>query len=520
MKRLALMCVCVLSVAALFGATPMSSEDRAQLNKFNQFYSLLTSYYIEDVDAGPLVEEAIRAIIKELDPHSSYCDVEEMRSIRENLEGEFSGVGIEFAVVDDTLRVVRTISGAPAEKVGVMANDRIITIDSLSIIGITQADVHKRLRGAKGSRVDIEVLRGGSGESLLFSIVRDNIPINTVDAAYKLTPTSGYIRVNRFGETTMMEFRRAFYSFGKIENLVVDLRGNGGGLLSEAIGMANFFLPKHYAVVSTDGAESRTWSGSRAGEFTEGNLVIIIDGSSASASEIVAGAIQDWDRGVIVGEVSFGKGLVQRQYPLSDGSAVRLTVSRYLTPSGRAIQRPYANGDRENYYSHREERADHVDSLRYKTLRLGREVYGGGGITPDIEIERDTTPLSTEYVQLIRRGVVNKYTLTYLDKNREELLSRYSTFTLYEQNFEVTNKMIESMLLMASEQGLDVSEVDLEILNEELGSYIKALIAQRLYSTSSFYEIINRQDTAIFAPIERLLNNWDSEIKTIWYNHK
>ncbi|MFI3282474.1 MAG: S41 family peptidase [Rikenellaceae bacterium] len=517
MKRLNFITLVWLFLLSIFVARGEDDKDREQLIKFNQFYSLLSKYYIDELESEQLIERAIRSVLGELDPHSVYYNAEDMKSIRESFEGEFSGVGIEFNVIDDTLRVVNTIVGAPAEKVGVMANDRIIRIDTTSIIGITQGEVPKRLRGEKGSRVDIDVIRHGYDEPLHFSIIRDNIPINTIDAAYKLNSESGYIRVNRFAETTMKEFREAYKGLGDVENLVVDLRGNGGGLLTQAVEMANFFLPKGLVVVTTQGDESREVRTTTNGEFLSGNVVIMIDGSSASASEIVAGAIQDWDRGVIVGKRSFGKGLVQRQYPLADGSAVRITTSRYLTPSGRAIQRPYTKGDNAGYYSHPEDRADQNDSLKFKTLRLGRDVYSGGGITPDIEIEGDTTKLSAIYTQFIRRGVVNKFTISYLDRNRKEIIRTYPTFELYNEAFDVTGEMVDSMVQIAKEQGIEVENIDTLELLQESRVYIKALIAQRLFSTSAFYEIINRKDLINFSRIEKLLKNWDEQINEVWH---
>ncbi len=504
----------LLIIFLLFGAINTNGNNREQIQKLNQFLDYLLNNYVEVVDAEPLVESAINAILSDLDPHSSYYNREEMQDVNENLQGEFSGIGVEFNVMNDTLRVVNTITGGPAEKVGVLANDRIIEIDSKSAIGLTQSEIPKLLRGEKGTRVGITVQRRGMDLPLKFTIIRDNIPIHTVDAAYLIDNKIGYIKVNRFGESTMEEFNNAFSKFPKVENLILDLRGNGGGLLSEGIEMANFFLPKGALIVSTEGDQSPTREirATKNGKYLDGNLVVIIDGGSASASEIVAGAIQDWDRGIIVGDVSFGKGLVQRQYYLEDGSAVRITISRYHTPSGRAIQRPYTNGESEDYYQNRE-REEQSEKEKFKTLRLGREVYGGGGITPDIEILGDTTTLSVEYSALIRHGVINNYTISFLDLKRSELLKKYTNVSDFETEFEITNQMIEEIIEMGRIENVDLHSVDIEEFKNESKVYIKALIAQRLYSSSAFYEIINHRDTTTFSPIIRLFDEWESTEK-------
>lgn len=505
----------LLSAILLIVLLPVQAQYRTnpELLKLSNVFNVISNLYVDSVDDGRLVEAAIVAALKELDPHSSYIPKKEVDRVNEPLQGSFEGVGIQFQIYEDTIMVVQTISGTPAEKVGVMPGDRIVYINEDLMAGqkIQNSDVTSRLRGPKGSEVQVRIARRGLKELLLFKIIRDKIPVNSVDASYMLTARTGYIKINNFGGTTAEEYRKAFAQLRKegMQNLILNLQGNGGGYMNAAIELADEFLGRGQLVVYTEGLKQpkSIAKATALGGFEEGKLIILVDEFSASASEIVAGAVQDWDRGIIVGRRSFGKGLVQRQIPLVDGSMLRLTTSRYYTPTGRSIQKPYENGV-EQYQKELEDRYKHgefltadsihfPDSLKYETLELKRTVYGGGGIMPDIFIPIDTARYTDYHRKLVAQGIVNKVIVQYIDNNRNTLKNRYPKFDLYMKNFTVNETLFNNLLEKAGDEKIEFNEEQYERSKPLIALQLKALIARDIWSANEYYRIMDTDNRSL-----------------------
>lgn len=482
------------------------SAQSASAQKIDALLSMINYAYVDSVDQQKITDDAIRGLLKELDPHSVYIPADELKEVNEPLVGKFEGVGIQFNILDDTIMVTQTIAGGPSEKIGIRAGDRIVKIDNQIVAGtgIKNSDVLKKLRGDKGTKVEVAVYRRSSPELVDFTITRDKIPLYSVDATYMSSPTVGYIKISRFADSTVDEFKDALKKLKDqgMTSLVLDLTGNGGGYLNRAIELADEFLPSGKKIVYTEGRTSMRQESfsTSSGGWEKGKLVVLVDESSASASEIVTGAVQDWDRGLVIGRRTFAKGLVQKPFPLPDGSAVRLTIARYYTPSGRCIQKPYEHGD-ENYdmdlsmrYQHGElysaDSIKFIDSLKFQT-NSGRVVYGGGGIMPDVFVPLDTSMSSKYYDELRRNGVLNDFALSYTDNNRSELMKKYPDVTVFHQQFQITPELTEKFIAYAEKKSVARDDAGFKTSETLLKTQLKALIARDLWNTNAYYVIIN-----------------------------
>lgn len=492
----------------------------------NSFRKLMMAHlaignlYVDTVDFNKLTEDAIVGMLSKLDPHSTYTNARDTKSLNEPLQGNFEGIGIQFNILEDTLMVIQPVNNGPSEKVGILAGDRIVTVNDTAIAGVKmkREDIMRRLRGPKGTVVKLGVLRMGLEEQLTFSVKRDKIPVTSLEAAYMATPTTGLIRFGSFGRTTYNEVMEAMQRLREqgMQNLILDLQQNGGGYLDIAVALANEFLEAGDLIVYTQGRKMpyREERAKGSGSFLSGKLIVLVDEYSASASEILAGAIQDQDRGRIVGRRTFGKGLVQRPVDLPDGSMIRLTTARYYTPSGRSIQKPYEKGDNEKYGKDVIDRfnrgelihADSIhfpDSLRYKTLRKGRVVYGGGGIMPDYFVPLDTNAYTKYHRELMAKGVIINTNLKYIDKNRKRLRAEYPTFADFKARYEVPEEALK--LLQAEADKMKVKPADEDERQRSLPRirlHLKALVARDLWDMSEYFEIMNIENPLVQKALE------------------
>ena len=511
MKKIALLLLCMASLA-------VQAQNKNAMRKLQLAEFAISNLYVDTVNEDKLVETAIVEMLAQLDPHSTYNNAEEVKKMNEPLQGNFEGIGVQFQMIEDTLLVIQPVSGGPSEKVGILAGDRIVAVNDSAIAGVKMSteDIMSRLRGPKGSHVKLSIVRRGVNDLLHFDVKRDKIPIFSLDAAYMIDKRTGYIRINRFAAETGSEFKEALKKLqGKgMKDLVLDLQGNGGGYLNAAIDMANEFLNQKDLIVYTEGRAARRsdFLARGNGNFRQGRLVVLVDEYSASASEIVTGAIQDWDRGVVVGRRTFGKGLVQRPIDLPDGSMIRLTVARYYTPSGRCIQKPYASGKGEDmleqYHKDLTERFNHgelmhadsihfPDSLKYRTQRLRRTVYGGGGIMPDFFVPIDTTLYTDYHRDLVAKGVIIRSTTGYIEHHRQELQKKYKNFEAFEKDFEIDEAFLTDLRALADKEKVKFDEAQYQRAIPLIKTQLKALIARDLWDMNEYFQVMNTTDRTV-----------------------
>ena len=509
---------------SLFGAAQfrVGNGDDSSLRKLQFTEMAITNLYVDSVDEKKLVEDAIRGMLDKLDPHSSYLTPKEVKNLNEPLNGNFEGIGVQFNMIEDTLLVIQPVTNGPSEKVGILAGDRIVLVNDTAIAGVKMAkeEIMKRLRGPKGTKVHLGIVRQGIKDMLEFTVVRDKIPVKSIDATYMIRPGIGYIRIGNFGATTHQEFLESLDKLREqgMTDLILDLQENGGGYLKAAVDIAEEFLQKGDLIVYTEGRRvPRTeYTANGGGAFLTGKVVVLVDGYTASAAEIVTGAIQDQDRGIVVGRRTFGKGLVQRPIDLPDGSMIRLTIAHYYTPSGRCIQKPYTKGGNKDYAMDMLNRlksgeltnADSVhfaDSLKYETLRKHRIVYGGGGIMPDEFVPLDTTLYTKYHRELAAKGIVIQQNLRYVDNHRKELQGRWTSFADFKANYEVPQALIDAIVAEGEKQDVKPrDEAEKEKTLPYLRVQLKALIARDLWDMSEYFSVFNEQSAMVKKALEVL----------------
>jgi carboxyl-terminal processing protease len=511
--------VSLLTISASAQFRINNSED-SPLRKLQYAELAITNLYVDSVDEKKLVEDAIRGMLDKLDPHSSYSTPKEVKELNEPLNGNFEGIGVQFQMLQDTLMVIQPVTNGPSEKVGIIAGDRIVSVNDTAIAGVNMSkeEIMKRLRGPKGTKVDLGIIRSGIKDKLLFTVVRDKIPVKSVDATYMIRPGIGYIRIGNFGAQTYDEFVESLDKLrGEgMTDLILDLQENGGGYLKAAVDIADEFLQRGDLIVYTEGRRTQRaeYRAHGNGRFTTGKVVVLVDSYTASAAEIVTGAIQDQDRGLVVGRRTFGKGLVQRPIDMPDGSMIRLTIAHYYTPSGRCIQKPYTKGEGKDYAMDVVNRlksgeltnADSIhfaDSLKFETLREHRTVYGGGGIMPDYYVPLDTTVYTRFHRELAAKSIVIQSNLRYVDKNRKSLKKRWETFTDFKQNYEVPQSLVDEVIAEGKKQKIEPKDnAELEKTLPYLRLQLKALIARDLWDMSEYFSVFNERSEIVRKALE------------------
>jgi carboxyl-terminal processing protease len=509
------------SILLSFGALSANAQfrinngDDSPLRKLNIAEISISNLYVDDVDEQKLVEDAIRGMLSKLDPHSSYMTPKEVKDANEPLSGNFEGIGVQFNMIEDTLLVIQPVVNGPSEKVGIIAGDRIVSVNDSAIAGVkmSKEEIMKRLRGPKGTKVKLGVIRQGIKDRLTFTVVRDKIPVKSVDAVYMIRPEIGYIRIGNFGATTHQEFMEGLKILRDqgMQHLILDLQENGGGYLKAAVDIANEFLQRGDLIVYTEGRKvPRTeYKADGGGVMRDGKVVVLVDSYTASAAEIVTGAIQDQDRGIVVGRRTFGKGLVQRPLDMPDGSMIRLTIAHYYTPSGRCIQKPYKKGENRDYAmdvinrlkSGELTNADSIhfaDSLKYETLRQHRTVYGGGGIMPDEYIPLDTTLYTNYHRELSAKSIVLQQNLRYVDSHRKKLKKEWTSFADYKQRYEVPQTLIDAILKEGDKQKIKPKDdAELQKTLPYLRLQLKALIARDIWDMSEYFSVYNEENEMV-----------------------
>ena len=512
--------ICFALFPTMVFAQILKPNDDSAIRKLHIAEMAIKSLYVDSVDEQKLVEDGIRGMLEKLDPHSAYSTAKQTKEMTESLQGSFEGIGVQFNMVEDTLLVIQPVTNGPSEKVGIIAGDRIITVNDTAIAGVkmSKEEIMRRLRGKKGTKVNLGIVRRGISGKLKFVVTRDKIPVKTIDAVYMIRPTVGYIRIGSFGATTYDEFMTGVDSLKKagMKDLIIDLQENGGGLMQAAIMIANEFLERNDLIVYTEGRRTprQEFRAQGNGRLLDGKIYALVNEYSASASEIVTGALQDQDRGTVVGRRTFGKGLVQRPIDFPDGSMIRLTIAHYYTPSGRCIQKPYVKGEGKEYAEDIEKRFKHgelysadsihfEDSLKCYTLRKHRTVYGGGGIMPDYFVPLDTTQYTKFHRQLAAKSVIINANLRYVDNHRKQLRKQYPTFESFKNGFVVPQKLVDDIVAEAEKEKVKPKDdEELQLTIPRLKLQLKALIARDLWDMSEYFAIINEGSDIVNKALE------------------